>query len=154
DDASTAQRSGEDNQASIFSSNLPRQRKLRRGNSGLKLMLLLVGGAGLLLAIGGALRFRHSGSPLDTSLTTQAMSANLQSQPNPVPAVEVADKPVVDSTQPGDRARNEDERARPEDDALLKLRQKRMAASAADRNNVSRDFAKAEKQYPNDYRFP
>ena len=154
DDASTAQRSGEDNQASIFSSNLPRQRKLRRGNSGLKLMLLLVGGAGLLLAIGGALRFRHSGSPLDASLTSQAMSANLQSEPKTVPAVEVADKPVLDSTQPGDRARNEDERARPEDDALLKLRQKRMAASAADRNNVSRDFAKAEKQYPNDYRFP
>jgi hypothetical protein len=155
DDASTAQRSGEDSQSSIFSSELPRQRKLRRGNSsGLKLMLVLLAGAGLLLAAGGVLRFRHSVSPLDAGLTTQAMSASLPSEPNTLPAVEVTDKPVVESTQPDNGARNENERARPEDDALLKLRQKRMAASAADRGNISRDFAKAEKQYPHDYRFP
>jgi len=154
DDASTAQRGEEDNQSSIFSSEMPRQRKLRRGNSGLKLMLVVVAAAGVLLAVGGALRFRHSASPLDASLTTQAMSANLQSDPNTVPSVDVADKPVVDAGQPGDSARNENERVRPEDDALLKLREKRMAASAADRGNISRDFAKAEKQYPNDYRFP
>ena len=29
-----------------------------------------------------------------------------------------------------------------------------MGASAADRSNISRDFARAEKEYPTDYRFP
>jgi hypothetical protein len=151
DDASTAQRSSDD-QASIFSAEAPRQRKLRRGNSGLKLMLVLVAAGGL-LAFGGALRFRHSSS-LDASVTSQVMSANPQSEANTVPAVEVADKPEVTSTQPPEGAGNENERARPEDDALLKLRQKRMGASAADRSNISRDFARAEKEYPTDYRFP
>jgi ABC-type amino acid transport substrate-binding protein len=81
------------------------------------------------------------------------MSANAQSEPNTVPTVEVADKPVIDSNQTNDRAR-ENERARPEDDALLKLRQKRITATAADKGNILQDFARAEKQYPNDYRFP
>jgi hypothetical protein len=153
DDASTAQQSGEDSQSSIFSSDLPRRRKLRRGNSsGLKLMVVLVAAAGLLLAVGGVLKFSHS-SPLNASLTSQAMSANAQSEPNTVPTVEVADKPVIDSNQTNDRAR-ENERARPEDDALLKLRQKRITATAADKGNILQDFARAEKQYPNDYRFP
>lgn len=154
DDASTAQRASEEDQASIFSSEMPRQRKLRRGNSGLKLMLFLVAATGVLLATAGALHFRHSVSSLDASLTSQAMSAQPQSGPN-TPTVEVAAKPASnDSPQPADRARNEAERARPEDDVLLKLREKRMTASAADRSSISRDLAKAEKQYPNDYRFP
>jgi hypothetical protein len=154
DNASSAQLSAEYNQSSIFSSDVPRQRKLRRGNSsGLKLMLVVVAAAGLLLAVGGALRFGHSVTPLNASLTSQAISAKLQSEPNTVPTVEVADKPVVESAQTDDRAR-ENERERPEDDALLKLRQKRITATAADKVNVLRDFARAEKQYPNDYRFP
>ena len=154
DDGSTAQRGSEEDQASIFSSEAPRQRKLRRGNSGLKLMLLLVAAAGLVAAIGGTYHFRHSVSSLDASLTSQAMSAEPQSAPNTVPSVEVADKPGADSTQGDGRAQNENERARPEDDALLKLRQKRTTATAADKGSVLREFAKAEKQYPTDYRFP
>jgi hypothetical protein len=154
DDVPTAQRSGED-QSSIFSSELPRQRKLRRGNnSGLKLMLVFVASAGVLLAVAGALRFRHSVSSLDASLTSSAMSANSRSDPNALPAVEVADKPGISPAPPEDRTRNENERTRPEDDTLLKLRQKRLNASAAERVNLSRDLAKAEKQYPSDYRFP
>jgi hypothetical protein len=153
DDASTAQQSGEE-QSSIFSSDLPRQRKLRRGNSsGLKLLLVLVAVAGVLLAVGGFLRFSRSGSPLNASLTSQAMPANQQTDPVTLPTVEVADKPSVDSNQPNDRAR-ENERPRPEDDALLKLREQRITASPVDRRNILQDFAKAEKRYPNDYRFP
>jgi hypothetical protein len=44
--------------------------------------------------------------------------------------------------------------ARPEDDELNKLRGRRIAATASDQLAILQAFARAEKQYPNDYRFP
>ena len=44
--------------------------------------------------------------------------------------------------------------ARPEDNELNKLRERRIAATASDRSAILQAFARAEKQYPNDYRFP
>jgi hypothetical protein len=41
-----------------------------------------------------------------------------------------------------------------EDDELQRLRERRLAARASDRPGILRAFASAEKQYPNDYRFP
>jgi ABC-type amino acid transport substrate-binding protein len=43
---------------------------------------------------------------------------------------------------------------RPEDDELNKLRKRRIDATASDRSAILQAFARAEKQYPNDYRFP
>jgi len=40
------------------------------------------------------------------------------------------------------------------DDELKKLRERRMTASASERPKVFQAFAKVEKQYPRDYRFP
>ena len=44
--------------------------------------------------------------------------------------------------------------ARSEDDALKTLRERRTGATTSDRPAILRAFASAEKQYPNDYRFP
>jgi hypothetical protein len=44
--------------------------------------------------------------------------------------------------------------ARPEDDELKKLRERRIAAGASDRFAILQAFATIERQYPNDYRFP
>jgi hypothetical protein len=43
---------------------------------------------------------------------------------------------------------------RSEDDALKTLREKRVSAKTSDRGAILQAFANAEKQYPNDYRFP
>jgi hypothetical protein len=40
------------------------------------------------------------------------------------------------------------------EDELKKLRERRMNASASERPKVFQAFAKVEKQYPRDYRFP
>ena len=40
------------------------------------------------------------------------------------------------------------------EDELKKLRERRMAASASERSKIFQAFAKVEKQYPRDYRFP
>ena len=40
------------------------------------------------------------------------------------------------------------------DDELKKLREKRMTASSSERSKIFQQFAKVEKQYPRDYRFP
>jgi hypothetical protein len=44
--------------------------------------------------------------------------------------------------------------ARPEEDELNKLRERRIAATTSDRSAILQAFGMAEKQYPNDYRFP
>jgi hypothetical protein len=43
---------------------------------------------------------------------------------------------------------------RSEDDTLKTLRERRVGAKASDRRAILQAFARAEKQYPNDYRFP
>jgi len=40
------------------------------------------------------------------------------------------------------------------DDELKKLRERRLTASASERSKIIQAFAKVEKQYPRDYRFP
>jgi hypothetical protein len=40
------------------------------------------------------------------------------------------------------------------EDELSKLREKRMTAKASERPRIMQAFAKVEKQYPRDYRFP
>jgi len=40
------------------------------------------------------------------------------------------------------------------DDELKKLRERGLSASASDRSKIVQAFAKVEKQYPRDYRFP
>jgi hypothetical protein len=40
------------------------------------------------------------------------------------------------------------------EDELKKLREKRMTASSSERSKIFQQFAKVEKQYPRDYRFP
>ncbi len=41
-----------------------------------------------------------------------------------------------------------------EDEELKKLREKRIGARPSDRSEIFQIFAKTEKKYPNDYRFP
>ena len=73
------------------------------------------------------------------------------SQPQPQPAVPTITTEV--SRNAPAETTTQQVAANPEDE-LKKLRERRMTAPASERPKVFQAFAKVEKQYPRDYRFP
>ena len=150
DDASTVDPDRESRQASAYSPNLSKPKKVSRGgNSALKLMLVvIIAGGALVAAMTGVFWIRGWGSTANSPLVAQAATTNLQSGQSLVPTVEASDKPVAEPTQQAAPV------ARPGEDELRKLRQRRVSATAADRPAMLRDFSRAERQFAGDYRFP
>jgi hypothetical protein len=116
------------------------------------LKLLAIGGvAFVLLSLGAFGLFRSETQTV--SATTETPTAPVsqtatQQQPQPTAAIttEVSRNAPAETT-------TQQVVANPEDD-LKKLRERRMNASASDRPKLIQAFAKVEKQYPRDYRFP
>jgi hypothetical protein len=103
--------------------------------------------AGLVLVACVVLVLMRSTSGIDSGIA-QGIAQNAQGGRNVGPDGEPQRKLAVEPTPPLTSA------ARPEDDDLKKLRQKRIAAGAHDRSALLQALATTEKQYPNDYRFP
>ena len=106
------------------------------------LKLIAIAGVSLLLVSLGLFGLFRSDGP--TATATVAQPAPETAQPNPAPSIATE---VSASTTTQQRVPN------PEDE-LNKLREKRLSASASERQRVFQAFAKVEKQYPRDYRFP
>lgn len=115
------------------------------------LKLLAIGGVAFtLLSLGAFGLFR---SDTQTASATAAPSPQVSqpvSQPQPQPAeaftTEVSRNAPAETTTQQVAPNPEDE--------LKKLRERRMTASASERSKIIQAFAKVEKQYPRDYRFP
>jgi hypothetical protein len=110
------------------------------------LKLLAIGGvAFMLLSLGAFGLFR---SETHTAAAPPAPVSQPVSQPQPTAAIttEVSRNAPAETT-------TQQVVPNPEDD-LKKLRERRMTASTSDRPKVFQVFAKVEKQYPRDYRFP
>jgi hypothetical protein len=89
---------------------------------------------------------------------TQTASASAPEKPvvtQPVsqPQPSVAITTEVSRNAPAETTTQQVAPSTPEDE-LKKLREKGMAAKPADRSKIIQAFAKVEKQYPRDYRFP
>lgn len=115
------------------------------------LKLLTIGGvAFMLLSLGVFGLFR---SDTHTAAATQAAPVPVsqpasQSQPQPSAAIttEVSRSAPAETTT---------QQVIPNpDDELKKLRERQMTATALERPKIIQAFAKVEKQYPRDYRFP
>jgi hypothetical protein len=114
------------------------------------LKLLAIGGvAFMLLSLGAFGLFR---SDTHTASATEPTTPPTVSQPASQPQPSVAITTEVSRNAPAETTTQQIV-PNPEDD-LKKLREKRMTASASDRPKVFQAFAKVEKQYPRDYRFP
>src|SRR6266704_3349350 len=90
----------------------------------------------------------RSASRIASVTAAQLATPNVQSDPSLAPGREVKGDTATEPTPPRTSA------AHPEDDELKTLRARRIAATDSDRPAIIQAFAKAEKQYPNDYRFP
>ncbi len=111
------------------------------------LKLVAVGLAGLVFVSLGLFVLMRSASRMDSSTDAQSVAQNAHGDPGLAPGREVntvATEPTPLRTSA----------ARPEEDELEELREKRIAAGASDRSEILKAFARIEKQYPNDYRFP
>ena len=113
------------------------------------LKLLAIGGVAFtLLSLGAFGLFR---SETQTATATSAPPPEVSqpaSQPQPTAAIttEVSRNAPAQTTTQQIVPNPEDE--------LKKLRERRMSASASERPKIIQAFAKVEKQYPRDYRFP
>jgi len=110
------------------------------------LKLLAIGGvAFMLLSLGVFGLFR---SETHTAAAPPAPVSQPVSQPQPTAAIttEVSRNAPAETTTQQVVPNPEDE--------LNKLRERRMTAGTSDRPKVFQVFAKVEKQYPRDYRFP
>ncbi len=136
----------------IFSWALAKELEPLSSSKGSVLKLIAVAAVGLALVSLAVFALTRSGSRIASATTAQPATLNLQSDSTAAPGREVkadpATEPAVQRTAV----------ARPEEDELNRLRERRIAASnfgtVSDRSAILQAFAKAEKQYPGDYRFP
>jgi hypothetical protein len=113
------------------------------------LKLLAIGGvAFVLLSLGAFGLFRSGAQTASATSAPQPQVAQTVSQPQPTAPIttEVSRNAPTETTTQQATPNPEDE--------LKKLRERRMTASASERPKLIQAFAKVEKQYPRDYRFP
>ena len=121
------------------------------------LKLIAIGAISLLLLSLGVFGLMRSGT--QTVIATVEPAAYESVQPNPAqqatteqPNPNTAITTEVSRTAPSETT-TQASQVDPEDE-LKKLRERRMAASASERSKIFQAFAKVERQYPRDYRFP
>ena len=112
------------------------------------LKLLAIGAIALLLVSLGLFGLLRSGTETASATDAPPVAQSTQSS-QPQPAVSVTTE--VSRAAPAETTTQQV--ANPEDE-LKKLREKRMTATASDRSKMFQAFAKVERQYPRDYRFP
>ena len=117
-------------------------------SNGALLKLIAVTGVGLVLVTLGLFLLTRGGSRMDPTTATQAVVQNAE------------DRAGLARSREGERNLTAEptplrtSTAGPVDDELKKLRERRIAAGASNGSAILEAFATAEKQYPNDYRFP
>jgi hypothetical protein len=114
------------------------------------LKLLAIGGVSLLLVSLGLFGLTRSGSPTTAATPAPAPVENTAPAPAQTSQTEMpAPIPVssVAQTQPSPSVS-------PEDELLARLRERRLTATNSERPKIVEAFAKIERKYPRDYRFP
>ena len=106
----------------------------------------------MVLSLGAFGLFRSQTQTVSATAATPTapVSQPVTQQPQPQPAAAITTE--VSRNAPAETT-TQQVTANPEDE-LKKLRERRMSASASDRPKLIQAFAKVEKQYPRDYRFP
>jgi len=116
------------------------------------LKLLAIGGVAFTLLSLGAFGLFRSGTETASATAAPPSQAPQVSQPVSQPQPTAPITTEVSRNAPTETT-TQQVSPNPEDD-LKKLRERRMTAPASERPKVFQAFAKVEKQYPRDYRFP
>jgi hypothetical protein len=120
-----------------------------RSNRRSVLKLIGIGIVALTLVSLGAYGLLRSEPQTASASAPQTPATQPASQPQPTVAITTE----VSRNAPAETTTQQVTPATPEDE-LKKLREKGMTAKPAERSKVIQAFAKVEKQYPRDYRFP
>ena len=120
-----------------------------RPNRGSVLKLIGIGIVALTLVSLGAFGLLRSDSQTASASAPDVPVTQPASQPQPSVAITTE----VSRNAPAETTTQQVVPATPEDE-LKKLREKGMAAKPAERSRIIQAFAKVERQYPRDYRFP
>ncbi len=132
----------------IFSWALAKEPERHSGVKRSVLKLIAVAVVGFILTSLGLFVLARSASRMGSVTAAQPDAGNVQPDPTVAPGQnvkrDVANEPTPQQTTA----------LLPEDAALKTLRERRMGTKASDRSAILQAFLKAEKQYPNDYRFP
>ncbi len=115
------------------------------------LKLIGIGAIAFVLVSLGLFGLLRSDAPTATATVTEP-AAQTAAQPAP-PIKDVTFTTEVSRAAPTETTTQQVATNGPEDE-LKKLRERRMAASASERSKIFQAFAKVERQYPRDYRFP
>ena len=122
-----------------------------RPGRGSVLKLIGIGIVALTLVSLGAFGLLRSDSQTASANAPAVAEPVAQAPSQPQPTVAIATE--VSRNAPAETTTQQTAPATPEDE-LKKLREKGIAAKPAERSKIFQAFAKVEKQYPRDYRFP
>ena len=153
DDELTVQHEMRAPAASVFPWTTTKQPEHPSSSRGSVLKLLAIGGvAFLLVALGmfGLTRSADSQMASDTA-TTAAPQMAAETKPAPAStetAAAPAQQPVTETTPAATPS------VSPEDELLARMRERRITATNSERPQIVAAFAKIERKYPRDYRFP
>ena len=145
DDEQTVQHEGRPVSSAMFSWTNARPSERPGAARGSVLKLIAIAGVSvLLLSLGLFGLFRSDGT---TATAVVEQPAPQTAQPNPAAITTEVSRsaPTETTTQ---------QLAVTPDDELKKLRERRMTAPTSERSRIFQAFAKVERQYPRDYRFP
>ncbi|HEU4796141.1 MAG TPA: hypothetical protein VFT02_10955, partial [Pyrinomonadaceae bacterium] len=136
--------------ASVFPWAATRQVEHPSSSRGSVLKLMAIGGVALLVALLGIFGLTRWGS---TEVASETATSQPVTEQRPVAPAE-STQPAV-PTEVANEARSEPEPSTsPEDELLARMRERRITASTSERPQIFEAFARIERRYPRDYRFP
>lgn len=154
DDELTVQHEMRPATSSLFTWTTAKQPEHPLSSRGSVLKLLAIGGvAFLLLSLGLFGLTRNADSTADaTAATASAPQTRTAAETKPE---QVNTQPVTVPAQLVNEAKSEPSPSvSPEDQLLARLRERRMTATNSERPKIVEAYAKIERKYPRDYRFP
>jgi len=132
----------------MFSWALPKESERPTSGNSATLKLIAIVVVGLVVVSLGLFVLTRSVSRMAAVTAARPATPDAQFIPSLAPSPEVKSDVATEATPQRTSA------ARPEDDELKELRGRRIAAAPSEQSAILQAFARAEKQYPNDYRFP
>ncbi len=149
DDELTVQTESRPMSSTMFSWTNARSPERHGSSRGSVLKLLAIAAVAFALVSLGLFGLLRSST--QTASATVETPVHQAATTQPQPSVPITTE--VSRAAPAQTTTQQAAPANPEDE-LKKLREKRMTAKPADRSRIYQAFAKVEKQYPRDYRFP
>lgn len=154
DDELTVQHEMRPPTASVFPWTTSKQADHPSSSRGSVLKLLAIGGVAFVLVALGLFGLTRSADSQIASTATTATATAPQTVAETKPAP-VNTQPVSAPTQPvNETTPAAQPPANPEDELLARMRERRITATTSERPQIVAAFAKIERKYPRDYRFP